>query len=146
MLRHPALFACQLDIGVQLLKDGALPSRDRELLVLRIDWLCQAPYEWGEHVHIAKTVGVSQEEIARVVHGSDAPGWSDHDRALLRAAEELHRDAMISDATWADLARRLDDRQLIELPIVIGQYQTIAYYQNALRLRLHEGNPGLAAR
>jgi hypothetical protein len=29
---------------------------------------------------------------------------------------------------------------------VIGQYQTIAYYQNALRLRLHEGNPGLKAR
>jgi hypothetical protein len=52
----------------------------------------------------------------------------------------------ISDATWGMLARRLDERQLIELPIVVGQYQTVAYYQNSLRLRLHTGNLGLKAR
>jgi hypothetical protein len=53
---------------------------------------------------------------------------------------------MISDATWRTLAKRLDERQLIELPIVVGQYQTVAYYQNSLRLRLHTGNLGLMAR
>jgi hypothetical protein len=37
---------------------------------------------------------------------------------------------------------------MIELPIVIGQYQAVAYYQNSLRLRLrlHDGNLGLKAR
>ena len=64
----------------------------------------------------------------------------------MRATEELYEDAMISDATWATLAKRLDERQLIELPIVIGQYQAVAYYQNSLRLRLHDGNLGLKAR
>jgi len=54
--------------------------------------------------------------------------------------------AMISDATWLTLTRRLDERQLIELPIIVGQYQTVAYYQNSLRLRLHTGNLGLKAR
>lgn len=34
----------------------------------------------------------------------------------------------------------------IELPVVVGQYQTVAYYQNSLKLRLHDGNPGLLAR
>lgn len=53
---------------------------------------------------------------------------------------------MISDATWASLAERYDERQLIELVIVIGQYQTIAYYQSSLRISLHEGNLGLKAR
>jgi alkylhydroperoxidase family enzyme len=146
MLRHPDLFACQTAIGLQLLGKGALPARDRELAVLRIGWLCQAPYEWGEHVHIAKTVGVTSEEVERITHGSDAPGWSEHDRALVRAVEELHEDAMISDTTWTTLAKRFDPRQLIELPVVVGQYQTTAYYQNSLRLRLHPGNPGLKAR
>jgi alkylhydroperoxidase family enzyme len=64
----------------------------------------------------------------------------------VRAAEELYDDAVVSDGTWATLAKRLDDRQLIELLVVIGQYQAVAYYQNSLRLRLHEGNPGLKAR
>jgi alkylhydroperoxidase family enzyme len=53
---------------------------------------------------------------------------------------------MISDATWGALAQHLDEQQLIELPVVIGQYQAVAYYQNSLRLRLHSGNAGLSAR
>jgi alkylhydroperoxidase family enzyme len=52
---------------------------------------------------------------------------------------------MISDATWAVLATHFDDKQLIELPIVIGQYHAVAYLQNALRMRLHSGNQGLRA-
>lgn len=146
MLRHSRLFAHQVDLGIQLLAQGTLAPRDREIAILRIAWLCQAPYEWGEHVHVAKKVGVSSAEIERITVGSNADGWSDHDRAILKATDELHADAMISDATWAALAQRLDERQLIELPIVVGQYQTVAYYQNSLRLRLHEGNLGLKAR
>ncbi len=146
MLRHPQLFARQTELGVQLLGNGALNPRDRELAVLRIGWLCQAPYEWGEHVHIAKDVGLSSEEIERITRGSDAAGWNELDRCILKAVEELYDNAMISDATWRVLEQHLDDRQLIELPIVVGQYQTVSYYQNSLRLRLHDGNSGLRAR
>lgn len=146
MLRHPDLFVRQTDIGIQLLSQGTLPARDRELAILRIGWLCKAPYEWGEHVHIAKKTGIKSEEIERVTVGSDAPDWSEYDRAILRATEELYENSIISDATWETLAKHYDDRQLIELPILIGQYQTVAYYQNSLRLRLHEGNLGLKSR
>jgi alkylhydroperoxidase family enzyme len=146
MLRHPDLFARQTDVGIELLSHGALSPRDRELAVLRIGWLCQAPYEWGEHVLIARRLGITTEEVERITCGSDAPGWSEHEQAIVRAVEELHRDAMISDATWATLAKGLDERQLIELPILVGQYQAVAYYQNSLRLRLHAGNLGLKAR
>ncbi len=146
MLRHPELFVRQTELGIQLLGQGALHPRDRELAILRIGWLCQAPYEWGEHVHIAHKVGLDSDVIERITQGSRAPGWSEHEGAILRAVEELFADAMISDATWAALSKTLDEKQLIELPIVIGQYQTVAYYQNALRLRLHEGNAGLKAR
>jgi alkylhydroperoxidase family enzyme len=146
MVRHPALFARQTDLGIQLLGQGVLAGRDRELAILRIAWLCQAPYEWGEHVLIAKKVGITSAEIERITVGSGNPDWGEHERALLRAAEELHKDAMISDSTWAILAARLNEPQLIELPILIGQYQAVAYYQNSLRLRLHDGNLGLKAR
>lgn len=146
MLRHPELFNRQMEIGLQLLSRGALAKRDRELVILRTAWLCQAPYEWGEHVHIAKSVGISSEEIERITQGSMASGWNEHERALLRAAEELRSDAFISDETWSTLEKALDQRQLIELPIVVGQYQTVAYYQSSLRLRLHDGNLGLRAR
>jgi len=146
MLHHAELFARHTDVGLQLLARGALSLRDRELAVLRIAWLCQAPYEWGEHVMVGKRFGLTSEDIARVIEGPDAPGLDEHASAILRAVDELHGDAMISDATWSTLAKRLDERQLIELPIIVGQYQTVAYYQNSLRLRLHTGNLGLKAR
>ena len=146
MLRHPALYAKHVALGTELLGNGTLTVRQRELAVLRTGWLCGAPYEWGEHVGIAKRAGLTSAEIERVTQGSGAPGWSIEDRAVLRAAEELHADAMISDRTWGELERFLDDRQLIELPYVIGTYTKVAFLQNALRLRLSRGNPGLLAR
>jgi alkylhydroperoxidase family enzyme len=145
MLRHPDLYRRHVELAFQLY-GGKLSPRDRELVVLRIGWLCKAPYEWGEHVKIGKRVGLTPEEIERATCGSTAPGWGEHDRAIVRAAEELHEDAMISDETWEVLSRRLDEQQLIELPLLVGQYQGLAYLQNALRLRLIPGNPGLSAR
>jgi alkylhydroperoxidase family enzyme len=146
MVRHAELFAVHTDVGLHLLARGVLSFRDREFAVLRIAWLCQAPYEWGEHVLVGKRFGLTSDDIAHVTEGPDAQGLDEHERAILRAVDELHGDAMISDATWSTLAKRLDERQLIELPIIVGQYQSVAYYQNSLRLRLHTGNLGLKAR
>jgi len=146
MLRHAELFSVHTDVGLHLLSKGALAWRDRELAILRIAWLCQAPYEWGEHVLVAKRFGFTSDDVARVIKGPEAAGLDEHESAILRAVDELHGNAMISDATWNTLAKRLDERQLIELPIVVGQYQSVAYYQNSLRLRLHNGALGLKAR
>jgi alkylhydroperoxidase family enzyme len=146
MLHHPQLFVRHTEVGLQLLAGGVLSLRDREFAVLRIAWLCQAPYEWGEHVLVGRRFGLDGADIARIIEGPDAAGLSEHERAILRAVDELHGDAMISDATWDTLAKVLDEQQLIELPIIVGQYQSVAYYQNSLRLRLHAGNLGLKAR
>lgn len=146
MLRHADLFSVHTDVGLHLIAKGALSLRDRELAVLRIAWLCQAPYEWGEHVLVAKRFGFSSADIDGVIEGPETKSLLEHECAILRAVDELYNDAMISDATWNKLAQQLDERQLIELPIVVGQYQSVAYYQNSLRLRLHGGNRGLKAR
>lgn len=145
MLRHPGLFRCQMDMGVQLFK-GEISPRERELAVLRVGWLCRAPYEWGEHVDIAKRYGISAEEIERVAQGSSASGWSEHDRAIIKGAEELLGNQMISDATWNVLAKTWTERQLVEFPMLVGQYYATALQQNTLRVRLAEDNPGLRHR
>ena len=144
--KHPELLAAFLDFGIRFLGDTALPDRERELAILRTGWLCGAPFEWGEHVLIGKEHGLTSEEIERITLGSAAPGWGELDRAVLAACEELHSEAMISDATWEVLARHFDEQQLIELPVLAGQYHKVAFVQNSLRFRMREGNPGLSAR
>lgn len=143
---HPELYERMADVSVQLLGKTTLPRRDFELLVLRTDWLCQSPYNWGEHVRIAKKFGITSEEIERVTQGSTASGWNPHESALIKAAEELHENAMLSDETWAVLAKNFSEQQLFELIVLVGQFTLVTYVQNSLRLRLSAGNEGLSAR
>lgn len=146
LAHSPEFFAGYMALGVTASTRSALPARVRELAILRTSWLCGAPYAWGEHVHATRGVLFRAEEIERIVEGSGAQGWENPDRAVLRAAEDLHGDAMISDATWEALVPHLDERQLLELPIVIGHYVMTAYVQNSLRTRLTEHGQGLGAR
>lgn len=145
MLKHPALFRCQMEMGTALFK-GLIPARERELAVLRVGWLTRSPYEWGQHVEIARRYGLSNEEILRVQSGSSDPGWSPHDRAVIAAVEELLGDYAIADDTWAVLAQGWSEAQLIEFPMMVGQYVATAFIQNSLRVRMAAENPGLSHR
>ena len=145
MVKHPEIFRCQMEMGTAIFK-GKLPPRERELAILRVAWLMRAPYEWGEHVDIGKRNGVTSEEIERVIQGSGAPGWSEDDATILRAVEELLSEQAISDGIWAKLAKRWNEQQLLEFPMMVGQYVATALVQNALRVRLEPDNPGLTNR
>jgi alkylhydroperoxidase family enzyme len=145
VVRHVGLYRHFAPFAGKLLVGGKLPARDRELAILRGAWLCTAAYEWGEHVRIASSVGMSAAEIEGIRQGSGHSRWNPHERAVLTATEELHADAKISQQTWQALAQQYDERQLIELPMLVGAYQMIAYVQNALQVPLPEGSAGLDA-
>jgi alkylhydroperoxidase family enzyme len=142
LVRHPGLYRRWMPFAGKLLA-GKLPARDRELLILRTAWRCGSPYEWGQHVRLAKMAEISDEEIDRVAAGPGAPGWDAFDATLLAAADELHDDACISDSTWAALAARYDERQLIEVPMLVGQYHMLAFALNSLGVQREPGVPGL---
>lgn len=146
MLLHPELFKAQMAMGLALAA-GTIPPRERELAILRNAWICGAPYEWGEHVAIARNrCGVTGEEIERCIEGSAAQGWTEHERAILKGVEEFHADHALSDETWNVLAKSWDTRQLMEFPVLIGSYIGIALQQNTIRMPLDPGNTGLDLR
>ncbi|HET9689780.1 MAG TPA: carboxymuconolactone decarboxylase family protein [Acidimicrobiales bacterium] len=141
LVRAEGLTRKWLPFGGKLLA-GKIPARDRELLILRTGWNCRAEYEWAQHVVIGRRAGLGDDEIARVPAGPDAAGWSDHDRSLLRAADELHADWCITDATWAAIAGRYDEAQMIELPMLVGHYHMVAGALNSLGVQLDPGLHG----
>lgn len=134
-LRHPGMFKGQMVLGIELASKGTIPHRERELAILRLALLARAPFEWCEHVDIGKAFGVTPEEIERVIDGSDAPGWTPHEAALLRAVEELLADHCMSDATWATLAQTYDEKQMLEVPMLVGAYLMTALQQNSLKIQ-----------
>ena len=143
LARHQRLMRAWLPFGGFLLARGVLPARERELLILRTGWNCSSAYEWGQHVRISEALGMEREEILRVAGGAEAEGWSPADAALLRAADELHADAKISERTWAELSESHDERGLIEIAMLVGHYHMVAFAMNSLEVELDEGLEGL---
>ena len=121
---------------------STLVPRERELLILRIGWLCQAEYEWGQHVIFGREAGLTDAEIARIKEGPDADGWDPFDATLLRAADELHTDAFISDATWAALSERYTTQQLMDVVFTVGQYNMVSMALNSFGVQLDNGVAG----
>jgi alkylhydroperoxidase family enzyme len=143
LANHPKLMKRWLVFGGHVLGGSTLPAREREIVILRIGWLCRAGYEWGQHVGIGLESGLDAEEIQRIKQGPDAEGWSATDRDLLRAVDELHADAHISDATWARLAERWNTQELIDLVFAVGQYNLVSWALNSFGVQPEPGLPRL---
>jgi 4-carboxymuconolactone decarboxylase len=137
--QHPDLFTAWLRFGGYLLTAGKLSGPDRELLILRTAVNTGSSYEWGQHVRISLAGGMDRETVDRVLDGADAEGWSEHEAALLRAADELHEHSRISDETWETLGRTYDTEQLIEAAMVVGHYTMLAGALNSFGVELDEG-------
>jgi alkylhydroperoxidase family enzyme len=142
LAHHPDLMRRWLVFANHVLGKSTLAVRERELVILRIGYLCQAGYEWGQHVEIARRAGMSDDEIRSAKTGPDTPGILKLDRLLLEATDQLHADAHISDATWAGLSQHLTTQQLMDLVFTVGQYNLVSMALNTLGVQLDEGLPG----
>lgn len=142
LAHHPKLMTRWLVFGNHILAKNSLSARDRELLILRVGWLCKAEYEFAQHTEIALNSDISKEEIKRVTLGPDAEGWGDRDVTLLRAADELVSDAFIKDETWKTLSSFYEKKQLMDLVFTVGQYNLVSMALNTLGVQLEEGVQG----
>ena len=108
-----------------------LVPHDRELLILRTGWNAQAVYEWAKHVG---SVGRAREhglEPLWIAQGGDATGWNADELALIVAANEMYRDTMISDATWATLSERYETHQMLSIAATAARYRMVSMTLNA---------------
>ena len=133
--QHPRLFWGWLYFASRLMPYGRLPAAVREKLILRTAWNCRSRYEWGQHVDLALTAGVRDDEIVALTRAADAIA-DEGDRLLARACDELCSANVLSDATWAALAARFERKLLIELTLLVGHYRMLAGFLSSAGLTL----------
>jgi alkylhydroperoxidase family enzyme len=144
LAHHPELYSRWSGLGRFLLNGSSLPARHREMLMLRMGWLCQSEYEWAQHARIAtSSAGMTDQEIHRIAEGPKAAGWTDFERSLLRMVDELRYDAMVGAATWRALRAEYSDQQMMEAVFTAAQYQLVSMALNSLGVQL---DPGLRHR
>lgn len=119
--------------------ESVLPPHDRALIALRTVWLTRSEYLWAHRAALARREGMTDAELERIARGPEADGWSAFDRLLLRAADELHIDCFISDATWTGLAERYDTAQMIDTIDTAGALTMHAGAANSLGVQIEAG-------
>ncbi len=143
--RHPEVAANWRGNTNYVNRLSPLTPHDRELLILRIGWNCQAEYEWAKHVG---SVGRARDhglEPRRIAEGPDAAGWEPHEVALLAAADELYRNAIVSDATWNTLSSRYDTHEMVSIVMTVATYRFVSMTLNAFGVQPQPDDEGFPA-
>ena len=142
LANHPDLMRRWVVFANHILGKSSLSVRERELAILRIGYLCQSGYEWGQHVVMARAAGVSDEDIRCVKEGPGTDGLTPHECLVLKATDELHADAFVTDATWQGLSETYSQRQMMDLVFTVGQYNMVSMVLNSFGVQLDDGLPG----
>ncbi len=137
---HPKLLKRFNLLGGFILNKGLVPEREREIVILRIGWRAQSVYEFGQHTEIGLRCGLTQAEIDGLAGAEHV--WSQDDGLLIALADELCDDDCVTDATFAALAQRWNDAELMELVVTAGFYRLVSGFLNTFGVQLDEGVPG----
>ena len=146
--RHLAMDKPRTLVSEHIRQTSTLSARIRELLILRIGWLCRSEYEWAAHAPAGRRAGLTDADFERIVaptpagaltSGASQADASLMDAYLLRAVDELHRDDVVSDATWNALAAQFDTRQMLDILTTIGGYRMVSMALNTFGVQLEPG-------
>jgi len=137
-LSHPVMAANIMPFERYIANESTLLPRHRELLILRTAWLCRADYVWAHHADAAKKAGMTAEELVRIARGPDAAGWDPFEASLLRAADELHVSAFVSDGTWNALAARYKTPEMMDAVFTVAEFTMVAGTLNSIGVQIED--------
>ncbi|WP_182357954.1 carboxymuconolactone decarboxylase family protein [Tomitella gaofuii] len=133
--RARGLFRGWLHFSAMMMPFGRIRRRETELVILRVAHLRGCDYEIDHHRRLGARVGIDDAVLQRVFAGPEADGWHPNERALLLAVDQLVLRRDVDDDTWTTVASYFDRRQLIELVMLVGQYDSLATTLGVLRVQ-----------
>lgn len=148
LARTPRALAAFLAWGGYVMSEqSSLTPRQREIVILRVGYLCRSGYEFAQHEQIGLLSGLNAEEIGRIKSGAEA-GWAPLEAALIMMCDDLVARHFVSDATWSQLRARLGETACMDAVYTAGQYVQVSMFLNTFGVQLDAGlklDPDLAA-
>ena len=84
---------------------------------------------------MARRLGWSEEQIADLADFEQRQDFSEAEKAALRLAERMTRDAHeVDDALWTQLRSHFDEGEIVELAAAIGLFNYFNRFNDALRM------------
>lgn len=145
MAHRPEIFSTMQAHFAAVLNTGTVPTRLKELIIVRTSQLNQTPYCLASHTILARKLGWSDEQLANLAGWSQRNDFTAAEKAAIRLAETVTRDAhSLSDEQFAELRTHYSEGEIVELLCAIGLFNYFNRFNDALRMeptKPGEGDP-----
>ncbi len=140
LVRVPALADRIFAFRSYVSSGSTLSPRHRALLVLRTAWLTQNAALWAAHAAAAADAGLTDEDLMNLAQGPSLERWEPFEDALVGFADQLFRNSSVTDVTWAALAERYGEHNLIDAVATVADTTALAIVLNALGVQPDDGS------
>jgi uncharacterized peroxidase-related enzyme len=147
MAHRPEIFATMQAHFGAVLNTGTVSTKLKELIIVRTSQVNQTPYCLASHTVLARNLGWSDEQLAHLAEWRDRADFSPAEKAALRLAETMTRDAhAVTDEQFAELRSFYSEGEIVELMCAIGLFNYFNRFNDALKMEpTKPGEGGCAA-
>jgi alkylhydroperoxidase family enzyme len=142
LLHSPPITAGWLRMMTAVRHETSLPGALRELVIIRIGYLNDAPYEAEQHRPIALREGCSEAQVDALrdwrLHGEL---FDERQQATLALTDTMTRDVHADDATWQTARAHWNERELVELVVTIASYNMVSRVIGTLAIHSEDQRP-----
>lgn len=112
-----------------------LDGRLREIVIIRVGYLNRCAYVVNQHVpELSVPEGLPKEQSDALADWQGSQYFDARERAALAYTDAVTRDIDVPDAVFADLKTHFNERQIVELTVLIGAYNMHTRLGQALQI------------
>jgi len=123
---HPKLADLFSQLNIHLLSENTMPVKQRQIAIMRVAWVTKATYMWSSHLNTTVLAGLEPDFYDPVKVGADDPYFTEFERHVVRATDELLRDWKIGKESWTALMQEWDNQQMLDFLFTVGTYVLLA--------------------
>ena len=119
------------------LREGAVSTRVKEIVAVRVSKLNSCTYCLGSHTGLARRFGATDPQIAALLDEGPPADFAPGEQAALAFAEEMtKRPQGVREETWEELRKHWSERQVVEIVAVAAMFNSFNRFNNALQVDL----------
>ena len=133
-LLTPAISTAFLQLAITEQKNTSLSRRCREVIIVTVGAVWQAPYELYAHCAVAEQVGLSAEAVRTLAKGGLPEGLTEAEAVAHLVARALSVEHGLDDALYREAQALLGNEGVMEAAVLTGIYHTACAILNAFRI------------
>jgi 4-carboxymuconolactone decarboxylase len=135
MLHSPELARGWFELNQAARYRTEIDGQSRELAVMRVAILNGVDYILRAHgPTYALKEGLTKAQVDALANWRESQLFSASQRALLAYVDAMTRDIDVSDTVFAEVRKHYDERQAVELTMLIGAYNMLSRVLKALKI------------